>query len=84
MPRCRRLPTRDTFGGGCGMSYELRVNGRTVGFFQDSERALEGVRLVIARDADVEPEVLDTRTGRAFEPAASIRWRYELASKMGY
>jgi hypothetical protein len=31
---------------------------------------------------DCEPEVLDTHTGRPFEPAASIIWRDELANKI--
>lgn len=66
------------------MPYELRVNGRTYGFYERCEQALERVRLAIACDVNLEPEVLDTRTGRAFEPAASIRWRDELANKIGY
>jgi hypothetical protein len=39
---------------------------------------------MMKRDPDCEPGVLDTRMGRAFEPAASISWREELASKLGY
>jgi hypothetical protein len=66
------------------MRYEFRLNGRTYGFYDSFEEALDRVRQAIACDPDAEPEVLDARTGRAFEPAASIRWRDELASRMGY
>jgi hypothetical protein len=66
------------------MTYELRLGGRTIGLYDDQEDALVRVRRMMQRDADCEPEVIDTRTGRAFEPAASLRWREELASKIGY
>jgi hypothetical protein len=49
------------------MRYELRINGRTFGFFDRYEQALDQVRLALACDADAEPEVLDTRTGRAVD-----------------
>jgi hypothetical protein len=39
---------------------------------------------MMKRDPDCEPEVLETHMRRAFEPAASISWREELASKIGY
>jgi hypothetical protein len=66
------------------MGYELRINGRTAQVYDDPEDALDHVRALIKSDCDVEPELLDTRTGRAFEPAASIRWREELATKIGF
>ena len=66
------------------MGYELRNNGRSIGTFDRQEDALDRVRVMMKRDPDCEPEVLDTRMGRAFEPAASISWRDELASKIGY
>ena len=66
------------------MRYELRINGRTFGFYDRYELALDRVRLALACDADVEPEVLDTRTGRACAPATSTRGRDELANKIGY
>ena len=66
------------------MSYELRLSGRTIGLYDDQEDALDRVRTMLRRDADCELEVMDTRTGRAFEPAASLRWREELACKIGF
>jgi hypothetical protein len=62
--------------------YELRLNGKSVGRYDDAETALERVRLFTVIDPDVEPEIMDTRTGRAFEVAASLRWREELKAKM--
>jgi hypothetical protein len=62
--------------------YELRLNGRSVGRYDDAETALERVRLFTVIDPDVEPEIMDTRTGRAFEVAASLRWREELKARM--
>ena len=66
------------------MGYELRNNGRCLGTFDRQEDVLARVRVMMKRDPDCEPEVLDTHMGRAFEPAASISWREELASKLGY
>ena len=66
------------------MGYELRNYGRSLGKFDRQEDALAQVRVMMKRDPDCEPEVLDTHMGRAFEPAASISWREELASKIGY
>ena len=66
------------------MGYELRNDGRRLGTFDRPEDALARVRVMIKSDPDCEPEVLDTHIGRAFEPAASISWRDELASKIGY
>jgi hypothetical protein len=60
----------------------LRLNGRSVGRYDDAETALERVRLFTVIDPDVEPEIMDTRTGRAFEVAASLRWREELKARM--
>ena len=48
------------------MSYELRNNGRSLGTFDRPEDALAQVRVMMKRDPDSEPEVLDTHTGRAF------------------
>ena len=62
--------------------YELRINGRPVGVYQDQSVALARVRLFTDLDTDAEIEVMDTRTGRAFEVAASVRWRDEIAAKM--
>ena len=62
--------------------YELRINGRPVGVYDDQTLALARVRLLTDLDADAEIEVMDTRTGRAFEVAASLRWRDEIAARM--
>ncbi|MBV8612216.1 MAG: hypothetical protein JOY66_00395 [Acetobacteraceae bacterium] len=62
--------------------YELRMNGRPVGVYDDPAVALARVRLFTDLDADAEMEVMDTRTGRAFEVAASVRWREEIAARM--
>ena len=64
------------------MGYELRNNGRRLGTFEHPEDALAKVRVMMRRDPDCEPEVLDDHTGRAFEPAASISWRDEPANKI--
>ncbi|MBV8590461.1 MAG: hypothetical protein JO212_10460 [Acetobacteraceae bacterium] len=66
------------------MGYELRNNGRRVRIFDRPEEALAQVRVMMRRDPDCEPEVLDTHTGQAFEPAASISWRDELANKITF
>ena len=65
--------------------YELRINGRPVGVYGDQAAALARARLFTNLDnpdADAEIEVMDTRTGRAFEVAASVRWREEVAARM--
>jgi hypothetical protein len=66
------------------MGYELRINGRTAQVYDDPQDAIERVRRLVKSNCDIEPEVLDTRTGRAFAPAASIDWREELATKIGF
>jgi hypothetical protein len=66
------------------MAYELRVNGRILDRYDQPEDALVGVRTLMKFNCDLEPEVLDSRTGRAFAPAASIRSREELATKIGF
>jgi hypothetical protein len=66
------------------MGYELRRDGRSLGTFDNPEDALTRVRVMLKTDPNCEPEVLDSHTGRAFEPAASLSWRDELAGKIGY
>jgi hypothetical protein len=66
------------------MSYELRNNGYKIGVYACSEDALDRVRVMMKSDLDCEPELFDAQTGRAFELAASIRWRDDLASKLAY
>jgi hypothetical protein len=66
------------------MSYELRVNGNPVEVYKRPEDALARVRVWLRADPDSEPEVRDTKTGRAIGPAASIRWREEMATRIGF
>jgi hypothetical protein len=37
-----------------------------------------------AHSPDCEPELLDTKTGRAIGPGALIRWREEMAARIGF
>ncbi len=62
--------------------YELRINGRPIGTYDDAVAALARARLLVSVTPDCEPEIMDTRTGRAFEVGASVRWREELAARM--
>lgn len=66
------------------MAYELRLEGQASELFVTTEAALRRVRSIIRNQPDADPEIVDTRTGRAFEPAASKDWREELARKLGY
>ena len=66
------------------MAYEVRLDGQPTETFATAEAALRHVRLILKAQPDADPEVMDTRTGRAFEPAASKRWREELSHKIGY
>lgn len=62
--------------------YELRIDGQPVAVYPDEVTALSRVRQVACVNIDAEIEVMDTRTGRAFEVAASVRWRDEIAARM--
>jgi hypothetical protein len=66
------------------MPYELYIDKRLTGRFDSSEEALEHAREAVKSRSDCEPEIIDTATGRAFEPAASQRWRDDLANKVGF
>jgi len=66
------------------MSYELRVGGHGVGRFETSDEALAKAREMLRADPDCQMEIIDTATGRPFEPAASRGWREDLAGKVGY
>jgi len=66
------------------MAYRIVVDQQPVAVYDQPEPALAYVRAVVRAAVNTEPEVLDTRTGRAFEVAASLRWRDELAGKIGY
>ena len=62
--------------------YELRVDGHFIQTYADSTDAMARVRLLAALQPDTEIELIDSRTGRAFEVAASVRWREEIAARM--
>jgi hypothetical protein len=62
--------------------YELRVDGRIIGSYAEQSVVLALARLLTKTDPDAEIEVVDTHTGRAFEVAASTRWRDEIAATM--
>ena len=46
------------------MAYELRVNGTIREVYKHPEDALDRVRDLMKLDCDIEPEILDSRTGR--------------------
>lgn len=64
------------------MAYEVRIAGKPVATFDTSDAALERVREEIGRQPDCEPEIIDTSTGHAFEPAASKGSREHLTKTM--
>ncbi len=66
------------------MPYEVRIDSQATGTFDTSEEALDHVRAAVKQRPDCEPEIIDTATGRAFEPAASKSWREHLANNVGY
>ncbi len=63
--------------------YEFRINGRVCGEYHTLEEALQRVRAAVILDADLDPEIIDRRTGRACMIAASKRWRDEIAELLG-
>jgi non-canonical (house-cleaning) NTP pyrophosphatase len=66
------------------MGYELRFNGRPFGVFETQEAALQRAREALRDQPDLQPEIINTETGRASMPAGSKRWQDELASKTGF
>jgi hypothetical protein len=67
------------------MAYEVRINREILGVYATTEEAQERVREAMkGRPADCEVEMIDTTTGRAAEPAASIGARDDLANKIGF
>jgi hypothetical protein len=63
--------------------YELRINGRSYGEYETLDEALRRAKAAIILDADLDPEIIDRRTGRACMIAASKRWRDEIAERLG-
>jgi hypothetical protein len=66
------------------MAYELRVTGRAVGRYEQSDEAEEEARQIIRSDADSVIEIIDLSTGRPYAPAASAVDREALAKKIGF
>jgi hypothetical protein len=63
--------------------YEIRIDGCIHASFASLEKALDYARRAVARDPDLDPEIMDARTGRACMVAGSKRWRDEIAEKLG-
>jgi hypothetical protein len=67
------------------MAYEVRINTMCIGSYPTTAEAMGRVREATKLlPPDCEVELIDTRTGRAAEPAASVQWREELATKIGF
>jgi len=66
------------------MSYELHVHRRHVANFETLEEAQTRARNLMREQPDSEPEILDSTTKRAVEPASSRSWREDLSNKIGY
>ena len=66
------------------MAYELRINGKPVGTYATTDEAIQRAREATQSVPDCEVEMIDTKTGHAAEPAATVRWREELANKVGF
>jgi hypothetical protein len=66
------------------MPYEVRVNGTVIAVHERQRDALAQVKELVARDPDVAVEIIDTATGRAAAPAASVEERQDFARKVGF
>lgn len=66
------------------MPFMLRINGRDCGTFPTEEAANARAREAIRETPNLEPEIIDTATGRPAAPAASQERRDDLANKIGY
>ncbi len=66
------------------MAYDLHIDHRHVATYDNLDAALERAREAVRTRPDCEPEILDSKTKRAVEPASSRRWREELANKVGF
>jgi hypothetical protein len=61
----------------------ITINARTYGDYHTLEEALHRAKAAIVLDPDLDPEIIDRRTGRACMVAASKRWRDEIAERLG-
>jgi hypothetical protein len=66
------------------MPFMLRINGRDCGTFPTEEEAVARASQAIRETPDIEPEIIDTDTGRPAAPGASKAGRDDLANKVGY
>lgn len=66
------------------MPYEIRVNGRVVAIHLRQRDALAEVKDLVARDPDVQAEIINTLTGKPAAPAASTDEREDFAQKVGF
>jgi hypothetical protein len=66
------------------MPFEVRLAGKLVATFDSEAAAVARAREMLRQDADRQPEVLDTATGRAVAPGASAESRERLAGKIGF
>ena len=62
---------------------ELRVNGKIKEFYTHPEEALDRVRALIRMDCDSSPRC-STRGPAGHSGSGFIRWREELANKIGF
>jgi hypothetical protein len=66
------------------MAFDLHIDRRHVQTFESLDDALAHAREALLTNPDCEPEILDSETKRAVEPASSRRWREELSRKVGF
>jgi hypothetical protein len=65
------------------MRYEVRVDGASIGVFETADEALERVRRALEENPGHEPEIIDQEAGKAYEPAATVDGREDLATTIG-
>ena len=66
------------------MAFAVKLDGKTIVTFDTEQEAMARAREIIRSNADQQPEVLDTETGRAVAPGASANSRERLARKVGF
>lgn len=66
------------------MPFIVRLDVKTLATCATEDEALARARDIVRENADKQPEVLDSRTGRGVAPGASARSRDHLAQKTGF
>jgi hypothetical protein len=66
------------------MPFELRIGGRPMDRFDDSNQAEARAQALVRENADIIVEIIDLATGRPYAPAASAADRDALARKIGF